>query len=111
MNQESSEEYGAEGCHGFPMNAFIPLALLSVSVIVLLAWQVSNSSTQRVQLESLLKNQAAAVAQSEQAQAQVTKLITDVAQAAQTDDTAKTIVNAYAKYFRASGPAASPVGQ
>jgi len=106
-NQEPAAEYAPEPetGHGFPMDAFIPLVLLSISIIVLLGWQVSNYSTQKTQLESLLKNQATAVTQSQQAQGAVTKLVSDLAEAAQTDDTAKAIVNAYAKYFRTSPPA------
>ena len=111
-----SEEFNQESASGHccASSAFIPLVLLALSFNVLLVWQVINYHTQRGQLETALKNQAAAVTQSQQAQTGVTKLMTDLAKTAQTDDTAKSIVNAYAKYFRPNAspaPAASPAAQ
>ena len=116
LNQESSGEYtpGTEAGHCCTNSVFIPLALLALSFNVLLFWQVINYHTQRGQLETVLKNQTAAVTQAQQVQAGVTKLMTDLVKVAQTDDTAKAIVNAYAKYFRSnapSAPAASPAAQ
>ncbi len=80
---------------GFPMDAFIPLVLLSVSFIILLAWQVKMSSTQKELFENAITRQEPAVNQSQQVQASVTKLVTDLLEAAQTDDTAKAIVTKY----------------
>ncbi len=91
---------------GFPMDAFIPLVLLSASFIVLLFWQVKMSSTQKDLFENAITRQEAAVNQSQQVQASVTKLVTDLLQAAQTDDAAKAIV---AKYkIQQNAPPSSP---
>ena len=105
-----SEEYSPEPVSGFrasfPMDAFVPLALLSISFIVLLGWQMSMSATQKSLMENAITRQEPAVTQSQQVQASVTKLVTDLLQAAQTDDRAKAIV---AKYkIQQNGPAPSP---
>ncbi len=91
---------------GFPMDAFIPLVLLSISFIILLGWQVSVSSTQKNLMENAITRQEPAVNQSQQVQASVTKLVTDLLQAAQTDAGAKAIVDKYK--IQQSAPAASP---
>jgi preprotein translocase subunit YajC len=101
------------GGAGFQTDAFIPLVILAISLIVLLGWQVSESSTQRTMLENALTRGQAAVTQAQQVQGTVSKLATDLLQAAQTDDTAKAIVNKYnikenAPAGDASAPAASP---
>lgn len=88
--------------YGFKMDAFIPLVLLSISFIVLLAWQVSITSTQRGQLETAISRQGPQVAQAEQVQAGLKKLAGDLMQAAQTDGTAKAIA---AKYIKSNAPA------
>jgi hypothetical protein len=91
MNDDfSSESPSFPG--GFKMDAFIPLVLLSISVIVLLGWQVSVNSTQRGELENAITRQEPAVTQSQQVQAGVSKLVGDLLAAAQTDDAAKAIV-------------------
>ena len=92
---------------GFPMDAFIPLVLLSISFIVLLGWQLSNFSTQRGQLENAITQQEPAVNQSHQVQATLAKLANDLLEAAQTDDKAKAIANKYIRPNNAA-PAASP---
>lgn len=86
----------------FPMDAFIPLVLLSISFIVLLGWQVSNSSSQRTLLENAITRQEPAVNQSDKVQAGLAKLANDLLEAAQTDGTAKAIAD---KYIRGNGPA------
>lgn len=88
------------------MDAFVPLVLLSVSIIVLLGWQVSVSSTQKSLIQSAITRQEPAVAQAQQVQASVSKLVANLLAAAQTDDGAKAIV---AKYkIQQSGPAPTP---
>lgn len=105
---EYATELEPEAPHGFPMDAFIPLVLLSVSYIVLLGWQVSNSSTQRTLLENAIKNQQTALAQAEQIQAGVKKLASDLVDAAQTDETARAIATKYIKPNNGAPPPASP---
>jgi uncharacterized protein YigA (DUF484 family) len=105
-----SEEYPSETEHELPaglkMDAFIPLVLLCVSFIILLGWQVKMSATQKNLMENAITRQEPAVNQSEQVQASVTKLVTDLLQAAQTDDGAKAIVTKYK--IQQAAPAASP---
>jgi hypothetical protein len=83
------------GSGGFQPDAFIPLVILAISFIVLLGWQVSAASTQRTMLENALTRSQAAVTQAQQVQGTVSKLASDLLEAAQTDDTAKAIVNKY----------------
>jgi hypothetical protein len=91
---------------GFKMDAFIPLVLLSVSIIVLLGWQVSVSSTQKGLIENAITRQGPSVTQAQQVQASVSKLVSDLLQAAQTDEGAKAIVVKYK--IQQNGPAPSP---
>jgi hypothetical protein len=112
MSDELTEEYSPEPepapRGGFPMDAFVPLVLLSISFIVLLGWQVSNTTAQRTLLENAITRQEPAVTQSHQVQAGLAKLAEDLLQAAQTDDTAKAIA---AKYIQHNGgAAATPAG-
>jgi hypothetical protein len=92
-----SDEYTPEpeSPRGFQMDAFIPLVLLSLSFIVLLGWQVSNSSTQRGQIENAITRQEPAVNQSQQLQASLGKLAGDLLQVAQTDGTARAIAQKF----------------
>jgi len=102
MNEDYSPETGT--LRGFKMDAFLPLVLLSLSLIVLLGWQVSNTSTQRSLLEGAILRQSPAIDQSTQVQANLAKLAGDLLQAAQTDPTAKAIAAKYG--IQASGGAA-----
>ena len=85
-----------------------PRDLVREAVLVLLGWQVSVASTQRGLLETTIKNQEAAITQSDQVQAGVRKLASDLMEAAQTDDTAKAIAAKYIKSSGGAAPAASP---
>jgi len=95
----STEEYSQEPepRGGFPMDASIPLALLSISLIVLLGWQMSNASNDRNSLESAISRQEPAVAQAQQLENGLKALAQELLTTAQTDDTAKAIA---AKYIR-----------
>jgi hypothetical protein len=104
-----SEEYSPATTER-KMCAFFPLVLLSLSFIVLLGWQVSNTSAQRGLLESAISRQEAAVTQSNQVQTTLAKLAGDLLQAAQTDDTAKAIAAKYGIQSNA-GAAASPAAK
>jgi len=106
-----SDEYPSETptLFGIKTDAFFPLVLLAISFIVLLGWQVSVASSQKSMLENAITRQEPAVNQSQQVQAGVTKLVTDLLTAAQTDDTAKAIVTKYKIQQNApAGAAASP---
>ena len=83
-----------------PMDAFIPLALLAISFIVLLAWQVNNASSQRAMYENAIASQQDQVDKAKQVEASVTKLAQDLIVLAQTDGTARAIEQ---KFIR-SGP-------
>jgi hypothetical protein len=89
------------------IDAFIPLALLSIAFIILLGWQVSNASTQRVQFQNAITNQQKAVDQSEQAQKSLAKLATDLLETAKSDDTAKAIAAKYGISQNANAAAAA----
>ena len=104
-----SDTHTGTGGAGFQMDAFIPIVILAISLIVLLGWQVSESSTQRTMLENALTRGQAAVTQAQQVQGTVSKLASDLLEAAQTDDTAKAIVNKYnIKQSNPAGDASAP---
>jgi hypothetical protein len=105
MSQDSSSDTGTSSpCR---TGAFLPIALLSISFIVLLGWQVSNTSSQHTLLQSAISRQEASVTQADQVKANLAKLAGDLLQTAQTDDTAKAIAAKFG--IRSSGaPAASP---
>ena len=106
-----NDDYSPDGT-SFTTDAFIPLAILAVSLITLLGWQVSNASTNKTQLENAITRQEPAVNQSHQVQANVTKLLNDLLEAAQTDDGAKAIVAQFKIQTSATpgAAAASPAG-
>jgi preprotein translocase subunit YajC len=96
------------GGAGFQMDAFIPLVILAISLIVLLGWQVSQTSSQRTMLENALTRGEAAVTQAQQVQGTVSKLAQDLLDAAQTDDTAAQIVKKY--NIKQTAPAGDTTG-
>jgi hypothetical protein len=105
MSDYSSESNDAPG---FKLDAFIPLVLLSISLIVLLGWQINISTTQRTQLDSLITRQVPAVTQAQKVEQGVSKLVSDLLTAAQTDTTAKAIVDKYQIKSNGASAAASP---
>ena len=104
MSQEYSPETGTPS--DCKTCAFIPIALLAISFIVLLGWQVGNTSTQRGLLQSAISRQESSVTQANQVKANLAKLAGDLLQTAQTDDTAKAIATKFG--IRGNAPAASP---
>jgi hypothetical protein len=85
----------ADDAAGFKMDLFIPFVILSVSVIILLAWQVYNFSTQRTTYENTITRAEPSVSQAQHLQESVSKIAADLMTAAQTDDLAKEIVAKY----------------
>ena len=106
MSNESSPKSNIRG--SVQLDAFIPVVLLALSFIVLLGWQVSNTSTQKGLFEDAIKRQEPAVNQAQQMVTGLTKLATDLLDAAQTDDTAKAIAAKYVQKNGTAAPAASP---
>ena len=110
-NEHETQSEAGQG--GFPLDAFIPIVIIAITLIVLLGWQVSQISTQRTMLENALTRGEAAVTQAQQVQGTVSKLATDLLDASQTDDVAKQIITKYnIKQTAPTGdtgiPAASP---
>ena len=108
MSEDFPPETESEFRPGFKMDAFIPLVLLSVSIIVLLGWQVSVSSTQKSAIENAITRQTPAVNQAQQVQGSVSKLVTDLLQAAQTDEGARAIVAKYKIQQNGAAPSPTP---
>jgi hypothetical protein len=101
----SDEEYTQEpeiAFRGFKMDAFIPMVLTSVTLIVMLSWQVVVTSNQKTLFENAITRQEPQVNQSNQVQAGLQKLAEDLLDAAQTDPTAKAIAD---KYIHSNGGA------
>jgi Spy/CpxP family protein refolding chaperone len=84
--------------------------ILAITLIVLLGWQVNLTHSQRNQMNDLFERQKPAVAQAQQVEAGLTKLVNDMMEAAQTDDTAKQIIAKYVQKNPAA-PAASPAAK
>jgi hypothetical protein len=95
MSDEYSPETSATPRFALLGDAFIPVIILSISVIILLGWQVKLSSAQKTLMQDALTRGTPALNQSQQVQASVSKLVTDLMQAAQTDGTARAIVSKY----------------
>ncbi|MGA3170521.1 MAG: hypothetical protein ABSE62_05860 [Chthoniobacteraceae bacterium] len=102
--EEYPEEHEPRG--GSATGAFIPLALLSITLIVLLGWQVIKASSDRNSLEGTISRQEPTVTQAQQLESSLKALAQELLTTAQTDDTAKAIA---AKYIHPnSAPAPSP---
>ena len=91
---------------GFATDLFIPVMLLATTMIVLLIWQIVITSNSKTQLENAITRQEPAVNQSNKVQAGVSKLLTDLLAAAQTDAGAQAIVTKYK--IQQTGTASAP---
>ena len=105
-NEHETQSEAGQG--GFPLDAFIPIVIIAITLIVLLGWQVSQTSSQRTMLENALTRGEAAVTQAQQVQGTVSKLAQDLLDAAQTDDTAAQIVKKY--NIKQTAPAGDTTG-
>lgn len=118
-----------ESPSGFKMDAFLPLMLLSISVIILIASQCSVAGLHQDELkkdqaelqktmareddsiakiDSVLQRQEQTVTQSKQVQAGLAKLAGDLLAAAETDGTARAIAEKFGIKQGAAAPSASP---
>ena len=97
-----STENNSSCCASSP---FIPLLLLSVSLLI---WQVGTLSGQRTNLQNLINNQQAAVEQSHQVQANLEKIVNDLLLLAQDGDADAKAITTKFGISRQGGPAATP---
>ncbi len=86
MNTETTEQFS------IGKDAFLPLMLLIVSVLLLFIWQVNGFSEQKTALRATIDRQDQMVKQSLQVQASLQKLLTDLLELAKTDQLAQQIV-------------------
>ena len=100
-----STENNSSCCASSP---FIPLLLLSVSLLIFLFWQVGTLSGQRTNLQNLINNQQAAVEQSHQVQANLEKIVNDLLLLAQDGDADAKAITTKFGISRQGGPAATP---
>ena len=77
------------------MSAFLPLTLVAASLIVVLGWQVSTSSSQRSQLQQGIESRTPVLQQARQTQDGVQKLIVDFIEAAKDDKEAIAVIAKY----------------
>ena len=77
------------------MGAFLPLVLVTLTLVLLIGFQLSAMLTQRSVLNSIITQQIEPVQQAQQAQAGLQKLATDLLEAAKTDPEAAAIVQQF----------------
>jgi hypothetical protein len=76
-------------------NAFLPLLLVELSLIIVLLWEVVIASQVRANGQRLRDQQTKIVEQSQQAQAGLEKLARDLIDVSQNDEDARAIVTKY----------------
>ncbi len=86
MNSDS------DGQFSIGKDAFLPLMLLIVSVLLLFIWQVNGFSEQKTALRATIERQDQMVKQSLQVQGSLQKLLSDLLELAKTDPLAQQIV-------------------
>lgn len=89
-------------------DAFLPLALLSISLILIFIWQLSTISSQRSAFQSTIQRQEELVSQSHKVQEGLEKLVNDLLDLAQTDEESKAIVQKYGIARNANPQAPTP---
>ena len=89
-------------------NAFVPLVLVAVSVIVILGWELGVGSQARSNGRQLREQQTKLVEQAKQIQTGLEKIARDLVEVARTDDDAKAIVTKYNINISNAMPGASP---
>ena len=77
------------------MDAFLPLLLVSASLLLFFISQVSGLSSQRSAIIGAIQKQDQVVTQSKQMQARLQALAVDLLETAKTDDNAQKIVQKY----------------
>lgn len=77
------------------MSAFVPLTLLSVSIVLVMAWQVHVSSKQCEMLTQTIEQNKGPVMEAQQVQNGLTKLVSDLYEVAKDDNDAKMILYVY----------------
>ena len=89
MNLDSSEQFTIE------RDAFLPLLLLTLSVLLFFIFQINGLTTQRGAFKNAIERQDQIVKQSRQVQDMLKNLAVDLLNASKTDDAAKAIVTKY----------------
>lgn len=101
MNSESSQP-------AIGTDAFLPLVLVSLSLILIFIWQLSAISTQRTAFQSTIQRQEELVKQSHQVQGSLEKLVNDLLDLSATDSEAKAIVQKYGIARSGAAPTPAP---
>ncbi len=87
-------------------NSFLPLALTSASVIIILIWELVVAGQGRSNFNHLRDQQTPIVEQSKKIQTALEKLARDLIEISATDEDAKAIVTKY--QINVAAPAGSP---
>jgi len=88
------------------MSGFLPLVLVTLTLVLLIFFQLSAMFQQGSALRNIIAQQAPAVQQAQQAQQGLQKLATDLLRAAETDQDAQAIVKEFG--ISMAGGAAQP---
>ena len=87
-------------------NGFIPACLISVSLIIILTYELMVAGQTRANARQLREQQTKLVDQSKQVQSGLEKIARDLIEVSKTDDDAKAIVTKY--NISVANPVASP---
>jgi hypothetical protein len=80
---------------GILTGAFLPLLMLSLSLLILLISQLTTLSSQRASIQAVLQRQTDSVIQSRKVQDSLQKFAVDLIELGKTDKEARTIVDKY----------------
>lgn len=89
-----------------PRGAFLPLALLSASLLIILSWQIFLSLQTRTNARAQFEQRKQLVEQSTKLQGGLETLVNDLLTLAETDKDAKAVVDKY--QIRRNTPPAAP---
>ncbi len=98
MNDDTAPVTPAEQplpAESLAFSAFLPIALIGLSLVFILMWQISNANTERGQLEQGIAQREALLPQAHQIQTGLEKLVVDLLDVGKDDDDAKAIIAKY----------------
>jgi hypothetical protein len=76
-------------------NAFLPVLLLSISLLTVFVWQLVGSFQQRSMLQNSIQRQDELVSQAGAVQKSLERLLTDLLELAKTNEQARAVVEKY----------------
>lgn len=90
-------------------SSFLPLCLISISMIIIFGWQMTVSVQQYIATIRIADQQVVMADQAAQAESKLQAMMTDLLQLSTTDSEAKSIVTKYRVKLNADKPGAVPL--